>query len=135
MSVLDRSEKSSPLMIRLTHVAEDTYREGVLGCCCRRLGLHHYLLQAAPRGPPRYSRACKRRSSGRKHGSLAAFVRMDAPVRARSVQGEMDTSAAGSGRPALRADTASTMVSPPPAESPATNTRAGSAPYSSRSQR
>ena len=74
-------------------------------------------------------------SSGVKHGSLPAFVRIDAPVPARSVHGEMPTSAAGSGRPASRAETASAIVSPPPAESPATTTRAGSAPYSRMSQR
>jgi hypothetical protein len=74
-------------------------------------------------------------ASGVKHGSFPAFVRIDSPVQARSVHGEMHASAAARGKPASRAETARTMVSPPPAESPATTTRAGSAPYSWMSQR
>ena len=61
-------------------------------------------------------------------GSAAARVVMDSPVQARSVHGEMQTPAAGSGSPASRSATRSDTVSPPPAESPATTIVAGSAP-------
>lgn len=49
-----------------------------------------------------------------------AFKVSDAPVKARSVQGESTTAAAGSGRPLSRNFSNRARASPPPAESPMT---------------
>src|SRR5437763_3948110 len=62
----------------------------------------------------------------------AAFVRMDSPVAARSVQGENSAAAAGSGVPAARSASISESASPPPAESPATTRRCADWPFARR---
>src|SRR3546814_5822042 len=73
-------------------------------------------------------------------GSASAFSDLVAPDWVRSAHGDRQTPAAGSESPASRRATSVASVRPPPAESPAMTTRAGSAPpattqrYAARSE-
>ena len=64
-------------------------------------------------------------------GSSSDFVLMESPEAVMSVQAEMPTPQAGSGRPASRIERSVASVRPPPALSPAIATCSGATPWSS----